>query len=39
MNNEGQRTSREVIEQKLGESATVMDATGETIGVVTGYDL
>jgi uncharacterized protein (TIGR02271 family) len=39
MNNEGQRTSREVIEQKLKESATVMDATGETIGVVSGYDL
>jgi len=39
MNNEGQRTSREVIEQKLGESATVMDATGETIGVVTHYDM
>ncbi len=34
MNNEGQRTSRAVIEQKLGESATVMDATGETIGGV-----
>jgi len=39
MNNEGKRTSREVIEQKLKESATVMDASGETIGVVTGYDL
>jgi len=39
MNNEGQRTSRAVIEQKLGESATVMDATGETIGVVTDYDM
>ncbi len=39
MNNEGQRTSRAVIEQKLSESATVMDATGETIGVVTGYDM
>lgn len=39
MNNEGQRTSRAVIEQKLSESATVMDASGETIGVVTSYDL
>ncbi len=39
MNNEGQRTARAVIEQKLSESATVMDASGETIGVVTGYDL
>ncbi len=39
MNNEDARTSRAVIEQKLGQNATVMDATGETIGVVTGYDL
>ncbi len=39
MNNEGQRTSREVIEQKLSQNTTVMDATGETIGVVTGYDM
>ncbi len=39
MNNEGQRTSRAVIEQKLSQNATVMDATGETIGVVSGYDM
>ncbi len=36
--NDGSRTSREVIEQKLRERSAVMDAHGETIGVVTGYD-